>query len=273
MDLRALRYFVAVKETGSISGAARRCFVAQPSISSSLKQLEDTVGRKLFNRHARGMNATEDGEQLYPLAKQLLGQANAIEELFKGETQKVPFRLGVARGLGVQRMSQLLQKFTSANGNMELTLVPPEEVCDARIINDSMLIPVESSVSMWREEFQLALPVWHPLSLKEQLKFEDLHGLAFIQRMSCEAGQALQAKLSEAGYHLDIRARIQTIEYALGLVKAGVGCALLPSYREISRMEDMQFRPIKDELFSRHIVLAWRASSSIVDSLVDIVKP
>jgi DNA-binding transcriptional LysR family regulator len=125
---------------------------------------------------------------------------------------------------------------------------------------------------MWREDFQLALPDWHPLSLKEEIEFKDLHGMAFIQRMSCEAGQALQTKLNEAGYHLDIRARIQTIEYALGLVKAGVGCALLPSYKEIAKMEDLQFRPIKDELFSRHIVLGWREDSEIVRSLLAILK-
>lgn len=272
MDLRALRYFVAVKETGSISGAARRCYVAQPSISSSLKQLEDTVGRTLFTRHTRGMEITDDGEQLYPLAKQLLGQANAIQDLFKDEIQKVPFRLGVTRGLGVQRMSQLLKKFTTANPNMELTLVPPEESCDARIINDSELLPKECSCSLWREDFVLALPEGHALLVKDLLEFKDLHGQAFIQRMSCEAGQALQSRLNEKGYHLDIRAKIQTIEYALGLVKAGVGCALLPNYKEIANMEDMQFRALSGELFSRHIVLAWTASSDIVESLVAIVE-
>lgn len=270
MDLRALRYFVAVKETGSISGAARRCYVAQPSISSSLKQLEDTVGKSLFSRHTRGMRATEAGEQLYPLAKQLLGQASAIEQLFKTEQQKVPFRLGVVRGLGVQRMSRILQKFTSENSGIELTLVQPEEDCDARIINETALQSDEQVQFMWQESFKIAIPAGHPLTLKNNLSLADLHGLAFIQRMPCEAGQALQSKLNVAGLKLDIRARIQTIEYAIGLVKAGVGCALLPDYKEISADTEMQFRPVRDEPFSRRIVLAWRQDSNIVSSLAEI---
>lgn len=272
MDLRALRYFVAVKESGSISGAARRCYVAQPSISSSLKQLEDTVGKSLFSRHTRGMKATEAGEQLYPLAKQLLGQASAIEELFKTETRKLPFRLGVVRGLGVQRMSLILQKFTSDNPGIELTLVPPEEECDARIINETGLSTGEQSQFMWQETFQIALPAGHPLTLKRELLLADLHGLAFIQRLPCDAGLALQNKLNSSGFKVDVRARIQTIEYAIGLVKAGVGCALLPNYKEIIADTEMQFRQIKGEPFSRHIVLAWQQNSGIVSSLAEIAQ-
>lgn len=267
-----MRYFVAVKETGSISGAARRCYVAQPSISSSLKQLEETVGKSLFSRHTRGMKATEAAEQLYPLAKQLLGQANAIEELFKTGRQKLPFRLGVVRGLGVQRMSRILQKFTSENPDIELTLVPPEEDCDARIINETMLQNREQMQFMWQEAFQIAIPAGHPLTLKSRLNLTDLDGLAFIQRMPCEGGLALQNKLNAAGLKLDVRARIQTIEYAIGLVKAGVGCALLPNYKEIANEAEMQFRQITDEPFSRRIVLAWQQNSEIVSSLIEIVQ-
>lgn len=272
MDLRALRYFVAVKEMGSISGAARRCFVAQPSISSSLLNLEETVGRKLFNRHTRGMAATDAAEELYPLAKQLLGQADAIQNLFSDEVHKTPFRLGVVKGLGVQQTSQLLQQFTQVNNHMELTLVEPDEECDARIINKRMLHPNEQHVAMWQEEFRLAMPNWHPLSLKDSVSLSDLHGLAFIQRIPCEAGQALQSKLNQLGYKLDIRARIQTIEYTLGLVKAGVGCALLPNYKEITARDSMIFRSLNGAPFARQIVLAWQNSSVLVDSVIKIIE-
>lgn len=68
MDLRALEYFIAIYETGSLSAASKKKFVAQPSISSSLKLLEHSLATSLFVRHARGVQATHAGEQLYPLA-------------------------------------------------------------------------------------------------------------------------------------------------------------------------------------------------------------
>ena len=58
MDLKALSYFVAVFEKKSISGAAKSCFIAQPSISAAIKQLEESLNNQLFTRHARGVQAT-----------------------------------------------------------------------------------------------------------------------------------------------------------------------------------------------------------------------
>ncbi len=66
MDIRSLRYFIAAYEGGSISAAARRCHVAQPSISTALAQLEEHLGTPLFERHRRGITPTEEGHRLYP---------------------------------------------------------------------------------------------------------------------------------------------------------------------------------------------------------------
>ena len=71
MDLRALEYFVTIYESGSLSAASKKKFIAQPSISASLKQLEHSLSTRLFVRHARGVQVTHAGKQLYPLAKQL----------------------------------------------------------------------------------------------------------------------------------------------------------------------------------------------------------
>lgn len=271
LELRALRYFVAVKESGSISGAAKRCYVAQPSISSALQQLEDHVGRPLFVRHSRGVRATEAAEQLYPLAKQLLGQASAIKELFADVEHKTTYRLGVVSGLGVSRMSNLLKQFTNVNPHMELTLVPPEQDCDARIINEPTLNEAETFVPMWRESFCVAIPVAHPLSLVSELTLAQLEGIGFIQRTPCEAWPQLQVALDERQINLDIRARIRTIEYAVGLVNAGLGCALLPDYREIVEGREMVMKPIVDLPISRSIGLAFATKSDITQSLTKLV--
>ena len=100
MDLRALKYFVAVVENGSFSAAAKVCYIAQPSISSAISQLESELKQQLFIRHTRGIEVTEHGDKLYPLAVQLLGQAAAIKQSFIKVQDKSTFLLGVTRGLG-----------------------------------------------------------------------------------------------------------------------------------------------------------------------------
>ncbi|MCO4798613.1 MAG: LysR family transcriptional regulator [Colwelliaceae bacterium] len=272
MDLKHLKYFVAVYEQQSFSAAAKRCFIAQPSISAAVAQLEQEFHQSLFSRHARGVTPTEHGEKLYPLAKQLLGQADAIKTTFSTNEIKQGFRLGVTKGLGVKRMSALLKDFTSAEPSMKLTLVPQHENCDARIIIKEELKDEEKYLSIWQEDYLLVLPINHPLSLKDQIQLSDLDNLAFIQRSPCNAWQMLNDTLTLSGIQLDIRAKIQTIDYALGLVRAGLGCALVPAYSEIIENSDLSFKAINELQLTREIVLAYQDSSPLLPTLFQQIK-
>lgn len=270
MDLRALKYFVAVVEQKSFSGAAKACFIAQPSISSAIQQLEQELKQTLFIRHTRGVKVTEQGQKLYPLATQLLGQADAIKQSFISKQDKSTFALGVTRGLGVKRMSALLKDFTAAQPSMELTLVPHQEDADARIVLKEELRADEEYLSLWQENYVLALPSNHPLSLFDKVTIADLHQVAIIERAPCLAWQALNETLALSGIALDIRARIQTIDYALGLVKAGLGCALVPAHPEILEHHDIVFKEINGLALTREIVLAYEENSTIIRALTSI---
>ncbi|MFT6208646.1 MAG: DNA-binding transcriptional LysR family regulator [Colwellia sp.] len=267
MDLKSLNYFISVYELKSFSAAAKACFIAQPSISAAIAQLEQQLKVKLFIRHARGVTPSEQGKKLFPLAKQLLGQAGAIKNVFSEKTHKQPFNLGVTRGLGVERMSLLLKEFTSTNPSVELTLVPHTENVDARIILKDELQENEQYIDMWHEDYLLAVPYDHIFALEDTVTIQQLDGLPFIQRMPCSAWDHLQDTLAIAGISLDVRAKITTIDYALGLVHAGLGCAFLPAHSEIIKRSDVVFRPIVGLQLTREIVLAYITSSKAINNL------
>ncbi len=271
MDLKSLHYFVTVYEQHSFSSAAKKCYVAQPSISSAIAQLEQTLNTQLFIRHPRGIRASTTGERLYPLAKQLLGQAQAIKTLFNENTSKETFYLGVTKGLGVERMSALLKDFTASQASMELTLVAQTDSCDARIIIKEELNEKENFISLWQENYVLALPYNHVLSLQETITLPDLHQLPFIQRNPCTAWNTLNDNLILSGLSLDIRAKIQTIDYALGLVHAGLGCALVPAHSEVLNRSDIVFRPIDGLCLMREIIFAYQQNSTAIDNFKKIV--
>lgn len=271
MDLRSLKYFVFVYEQQSFSSAAKLCFVAQPSISSAVARLEENLNTQLFIRYARGVKPSKTGERLYPLAKQLLGQADAIKTLFTDQSIKQPFYLGVTKGLGVERMSTLLKDFTASQHLMELTLVSPNQTCDARIIIKEELDEKEHFISLWQEDYKLALPYNHVLSLKENITLSDLDNLPFIHRNPCTAWNSLNDTLTLAGFSVDIRAKIQTIDYALGLVHAGLGCALVPAHSEILNKPEIVFREIEGLKLMREIVFAYQQSSSVIERLKSLV--
>lgn len=267
MDLKSLYYFTSVYELKSFSAAAKSCFIAQPSISSAIAQLEQQLNVQLFKRHARGVTPTEHGDKLFPLAKQLLGQAGAIKTIFTEKANKRAFNLGVTRGLGVERMSLLLKDFTAAQPFVELTLVSHLENVDARIILKDELKDGELFIDMWQEDYLLALPYDHILALNDAVTLKQLDGLPFIQRTPCSAWNNLQDTLAMTGISLDIRAKITTIDYAIGLVHAGIGCAFLPAHAEIINQSDVVFRSIDSLQLTREIVLAYSQSSEIVDTL------
>jgi DNA-binding transcriptional LysR family regulator len=272
MDLKSLNYFISVYELKSFSAAAKACFIAQPSISAAIAQLEQQLKVQLFIRHARGVTPSEQGKKLFPLAKQLLGQAGAIKNVFSEKTHKQPFNLGVTRGLGVERMSLLLKEFTSANTSVELTLVPHTENVDARIILKDELQENEQYIDMWHEDYLLAVPYDHIFALEDTVTIQQLDGLPFIQRMPCSAWDHLQDTLAIAGISLDVRAKITTIDYALGLVHAGLGCAFLPAHSEIIKRSDVVFRPIVGLQLTREIVLAYTTSSKAINNLKRLAR-
>jgi len=272
MDLRFLSYFVAVYEKESISGAARHCFISQPSISHAIKQLEKELAVQLFNRYSRGVVATGDGRKLYPLAKKLLNDANSVKQQFGAAQGAVPFRLGLCRALGVERICNLIQQFSQNINHLELTLVDHNDSHDGRIISSSQRHRNESFTPIWHDRYVLAVPRGHPLSVEARVQLSTLDQLPFISRQSCEGQSQLFYALEQQGITVNIRAKIQTVEYALGLVSAGVGVALVPNLPGVMGRSDLCFIEISEQSITRTIGLAYSGQIAPSYALNQLIK-
>ena len=90
MKLQQLRYVVKVAECGSITEASRRLFVSQPSITASIRDLENEMGVHIFERTNKGVIVSEEGETFLGYARQVLDQADLLEDKYKGASEQVP---------------------------------------------------------------------------------------------------------------------------------------------------------------------------------------
>ena len=90
MKLQQLRYVVKVAECGSITEASRRLFVSQPSITASIRDLENEMGVHIFERTNKGVIVSEEGETFLGYARQVLDQADLLEGKYKGSSEQVP---------------------------------------------------------------------------------------------------------------------------------------------------------------------------------------
>ena len=275
MELRSLKYFQSVYEQGSISAAARACFVSQPSITTAIQQLESDLDIILFVRHARGVLPTDAADKLYPKAKEMADNAKSISNLFSESPKPILLRLGIMRSLGAQRISYLLKKVTEEIDNIELTLVDPEEPCDARVVTAHSVAKNESFIPIWQDNYQLAVPKNWSIAQKSSINISELEGMPFINIAPCEALDKLKTDMAEASVRFQPRANIKTVEYAWQLVCAGIGAALLPDWQEILNAEELTLISIEDNHLIKDIGLAFNSNkenSSIITAVKEICR-
>ncbi|AJA64493.1 MULTISPECIES: LysR family transcriptional regulator [Bradyrhizobium] len=264
MDIRELRYFAAVYRERNLTAAARACFVSQPSISTAITHLEAELGTTLFIRHKKGVAPTASAEQFHALARRIIDEADAARSLFRKPNTKTTVTLGLMRTLDVPRTIALLKPLT-ARADIALRLVGSDERADARIISKSMLRADEHFVALWSERYVAALPPSHPLTLKEKLRTADLAGVPLIDRCHCEQSEFF----GRSSQRRQTAAIAQSEDWAMALVAAGVGIAIVPEGAARGN-PDVTVREIEVKV-RREVGLAYRASVPLADALKEFV--
>jgi len=264
MDIRELRYFAAVYRERNLTAAARTCFVSQPSISTAITHLEAELGTTLFIRHKKGVAPTASAEQFHALARRIIAEADAARSMFHKPNTRTTLTLGLMRTLDVPRTIALLKPLT-ARADIALRLVGHDERADARIISKSMLRKDEHFVALWSERYVAALPPAHPLTLKDRLRVSDLAEFPMIDRCHCEQSEFF----GRASKRHQSAAIAQSEDWAMALVAAGVGIAIVPE-GVAKGNPDVAIREIEVKV-RREVGLAYRASAPLADALKDFV--
>ena len=257
MELRELGYFVAVFEAGTISAAARRCHISQPSVSTALAILEADLGAALFVRHARGVTPTAAAVALYPTARHLLAEAAAVRARLRAPVPvAAELTIAVTRSLDAVRLREVLAA-AADDRDLRLRVVDAEARAELRVVTRGQLRRGEAFRRLWRERFVVALPVAHPLAGRASLRAGELLGHPFVERCHCEHARAF-ARRAPA---VEPAARATSEEWALALVAAGIGFAVVPAgvVRDDPRIA---VRPLTDVAVEREVGLAVGARPS-----------
>lgn len=268
MELRELSYFLAVYEERSVTAAARRSFVSQPSVSEALAHLESELATALFVRHRKGATPTAAGEQLYPIARRLVGEARALPGLFQPAPRRRRIALGLMRSLDLRRVRAIVTALTRDDA-VDLQLVDADQPCDLRIISRTLRHEREAFLSLWRERYVVALPRTHALASHKTLRASDLAGARLVARCHCEHA----ARFAGPGQRFDVVAIAPTEEWALALVGAGAGLAIIPE-GVASHDPAIVLRPLRDPQARREVGLAHsteRAPAPELQRVIDLI--
>lgn len=275
MDIRVLRYFLAVVKEGSITAAAHALFLTQPTLSRQLKELEDELGKKLFNRSNQRITLTEEGLLLRKRAEEILDLVHktkaefvALEEAMAGdihigcgETERIGYIAHIAKG--IQQKYPLI-RFHFYSGNAEYVM----EKLDKGLLDFGLVIdPVDISKYYYlnmpsKDTWGVLMRKDSPLASHNVITVADLEHLPIICSrqllMDPFAKNDVINWFGDMASKLNIVATYNLIFNASILVRDGVGYAItLDELANTSKESELCFRPLSPKLESG-LTIIWK---------------
>src|ERR1700691_5208879 len=176
VNLKDLKYLVALADNGHFGRAAERTFVSQPTLSAQLKKLEGYLGVKLGERHPKNVRRADVGKQIVVRARRMLSEGDEIVALARNNTDPLAGKLKVALSptIGPYFLPRVMQKLRKALPHLGLMLYEHQtepllkRLRDGEIDVGVLALPVAQegleSRTLYEEAFTLAVPNQHPLS-------------------------------------------------------------------------------------------------------------
>jgi len=271
MELRQLRYFVAVVETGGFRKAAEACYVAQPSLSQQIKKLEEELGHQLFDRLRRKAVLTEAGHALLPRAREILATVEDVRiELGRERHAPQERRLvvGILPTIAPFLLPGTLKRFLGAYPQTHLVV---HEALTQVLVN--MLLQAQIDIALlstplkehrittrliFTEDFLVALPREHPLAGRSALYTHEIEKTPFIalDQVHC-LGEQVESFCYTNNLRLATVCQGSQISTVQTCIARGIGISILPRMAAVTDTGgDCVYLPIADERPQRQVVAA-----------------
>jgi len=294
LDLRQLRYFVAVAEEGHITRAAERLGMQQPPLSQQIKALEGQLGLLLFRRKARGVELTESGQVLLEEARAILARLEQAERATlrtaRGEQGKL--HVGIAPTAPFHPfVPGVIRAFRQAYPNVEVMLDEclsrqavqglKEARLDAAFVRAELTNAELTLHRLFEEPMVVALPAGHALAQRagaEPRPLSDFAQDSFIAFARVEGPGMFDATLAaclRAGFTPRLGQEAPRITSTLGLVAAGLGVAIVPASISRIAMDGVAYcelAPAERPSVPLHLATRRGVASTTLRNFADLVR-
>ncbi|HTL14196.1 MAG TPA: DNA-binding transcriptional regulator OxyR [Thermomonas sp.] len=279
MNLRDLRYLVALADLRHFGRAAEACFVSQPTLSTQVRKLEEELGVTLVERAPRKVMLTAAGQDVVRRARRIVADVEEMKDAARRSQDPAAgtLRLGVFPTLGPYLLPHVVPQLRERFPRLELLLVEEksdvlvQQLREGRLDAALLALPVADdqlhAEFLFEEPFVLAAPRQHPLAGRTALDVDALSDetLLLLEDGHCLRDQALDVcRLS--GAHEKSGFRATSLETLRQMVAAGVGVTLLPAlsvHEPVVQPANIRLVPFRAPAPSRRIALAWRKSSAL----------
>jgi LysR family transcriptional regulator, hca operon transcriptional activator len=276
MELRHLRYFVAVADAGSLTvAAARKLHTSQPSLSRQIRDLEDEVGAQLLKRNARGIELTPAGRAFLDHARSVLSQVEAAAEAARrvAHPAKPCFAMGFLTGHELTWMPEALQILRDELPNIDVMISsqysPPlasalvNGTVDAAFLRREQGQPELAFRPLVKEPLVVVLPSDHRLAALQAISPGDLVGERFVG--VADTAPVLRGVIDDylkrSGINITPDHEVDHVVMGVSLIASTGGVGLLPAYAQNFLTSSVTSRPLKGDTPTVDLVLGYRKSN------------
>ncbi|WP_374669135.1 LysR family transcriptional regulator [Ramlibacter sp.] len=279
MEFRHLRYFLAVAEELHFGRAARRLAISQPPLSLNIRQLEESVGVRLFHRNSKEVRLTPAGRAFVPAARALLQQAtdaaSHAREVAQGHTGRV--RVGLVSSMLYRGLPRLVRDFQARHPGLQVVLRElsshdqvvelTQGQLDVGFVHTQRVPPELARERFATEPFLCCLPSGHALARSRRLALRRLEGEPFVmfsRTASPDYYERVLAICSEAGFYPDVQHEARHWLSVVSMVAQGVGVSLVPAALKGSALPGAVFLPVTPAEARSEVFCVWRQADDQV---------
>jgi len=275
MELRHLRYFVAVSEAGSLTVAARELHTSQPSLSRQIRDLEDEVGTQLLTRSARGIELTPAGQAFLEHARSALSQVESAAEAARrvAHPAKPCFAMGFLTGHELTWMPEALRILRKELPNIDVMISSQyspllakgllKGTLDAAFLRKERGVPGLAFRFLVKEPLVVVLSADHHLAALKAISPRDLAGETFVTVSNTAPVLRLVIDnfLKRSGVSIVPAHEADHLSMGMSLIASTRGVGLLPAYAKNFLPASVTSRPLKGETPAVDLVLGYKKSN------------
>jgi DNA-binding transcriptional LysR family regulator len=242
MEMHQIKYFLAVAEELNFTRAARKCNVAQPSLTRAIRLLELELGGALFNRERANTHMSELGRVMLPHFEQvwqLTKSARSIADDVLG-LRKTVLRLGVMCTITPEIMVGMLKSMRSHYPGVQIEIRDDEAgALLERLDRGDLEVAVVSmdgrsgeklhTMPVFKEQMKIVLSPDHRLASRQSITIADLNGERYLERLNCEVARRIEMMFDEQGFDDTTVCRSERDDWIMEMAAAGFGYACMPA--------------------------------------------
>ncbi len=289
IELRQLRYFLAVAEELNFTRAAERMGIAQPPLSQQIISLEHQLKVQLFNRSRRHVELTAEGKAFQVEAKRILNitqnAANVVQAIARGEDG--PLAIGAIFSSIYGTVPHLLQEIVARHPGItpslqEMTISQQlaalrEERIDIGLVRGPISAPELEALTVFEEPFVLVCPSQGPLAVRSGITLNEIAKLPLIRVVASanrDFSRKMMSALVEKGYKLNIAHEVSDTHTLIGLVAAGFGVSLVPASLQNIQIRHVRYVPLTEQTPTTSLQLVWHRqnTSPVLEKVIDVVR-